>query len=106
MIAVVTISCVNDYERDEHRIVPASINRNVNQRQYNKPPYQAATPPYYQYLPTQGYPQSPGSRFYTNPYGIPPSSNYNYYDSDQYYVPQNYGSVEDDGGTLTTTTPY
>lgn len=39
----------------------------------------------------QGRGVSPGSRFYSNPYAIPPSGNaYPYYDSDQYYTPPIY----------------
>lgn len=53
-------------------------------------------PPQYQYnspYPPQGYqqPYQAGSRFYSNPYDIPPSPYYNQpYDSDQYYVPPSY----------------
>lgn len=63
-------------------------------RQYNQQHYQNQG--YYQqqnngYYP---YPQG-GSRSYENPYDLPPSSNYQYYDSDQYYVPQrSYQNVE------------
>lgn len=50
--------------------------------------------PYYQQQQQnpyqQGYSQTaPGSRYYANPYDIPPAGNsgYNQYDADQYYVP-------------------
>ena len=55
--------------------------------------YQAPAP-YYQ--PPQQYQQQPyytpqgGSRFYSNPYAIPPSNYYPNYDADQYYVPPAY----------------
>ena len=54
------------------------------QQQYN--PYQDV--PY----PTQAVPRS---RTYANPYAIPPSSQYPYYDADQYYVPPTYYGNED-----------
>ncbi|MES2961774.1 MAG: hypothetical protein V4694_05260 [Pseudomonadota bacterium] len=55
--------------------------------------YQAPAP-YYQ--PPQQYQQQPyytpqgGSRFYSNPYAIPPANYYPNYDADQYYVPPAY----------------
>ncbi len=51
--------------------------------------YQQPNPYYYQPYPPQNYqPQVvPGSRFYSNPYAIPPSTRYPNYDADQYYVP-------------------
>ncbi|MES2961773.1 MAG: hypothetical protein V4694_05255 [Pseudomonadota bacterium] len=58
--------------------------------QYAPPQYQQPSPYYYQQQPTyyQPYQQvTPGSRFYSNPYAIPPSTQSQYYDSDQYYVP-------------------
>jgi hypothetical protein len=59
------------------------------QQPYYYPPQQAAPAPYY---PPQGayvppYQSTPGSRFYSNPYAIPPSAQYPNYDVDQYYVP-------------------
>ena len=51
------------------------------QQQYYPPNY--ASPPY------QVYPNA-GSRFYSNPYAIPPSPYYPQYDVDQYYVPPTY----------------
>lgn len=49
-------------------------------------PYQQPYPPQYpQRIPPQG-----GSRFYSNPYAIPPSDYYPQYDADQYYVPPTY----------------
>jgi len=59
-------------------------------------------PPQYQPQPQQYYPQTygtvapyqvypnAGSRFYSNPYAIPPSPYYPQYDVDQYYVPPTY----------------
>jgi hypothetical protein len=55
-----------------------------------------AMPPQQYYYPQPsyaqpGYPQMvPGSRFYSNPYAVPPSNYYSYYDADQYYVPPYY----------------
>lgn len=71
---------------------------------YNPAPQQYAAQPYqYQqqqqpYYPPQGYgqpsyqPAAAGSRFYSNPYAIPPTSSYPYYDADQYYVPPSYSA--------------
>lgn len=75
-----------------------------------QPVQQPSYPPQQQYYQQQGgYPaQNPGgyyqpytnqappsSRFYSNPYAIPPSNNYPYYDGDQYYVPPNaYQNIE------------
>ncbi len=42
-----------------------------------KSPYQSSP---YQY-------QQPASRYYSNPYAMPPQNQYPYYDGDQYYVP-------------------
>lgn len=46
-------------------------------------------PPTYGSAPYQVYPNA-GSRFYSNPYAIPPSPYYPQYDVDQYYVPPTY----------------
>ena len=55
-----------------------------------QPPYQAQYyPPSYSSPPYQVYPNA-GSRFYSNPYAIPPSPYYQQYDADQYYVPPTY----------------
>lgn len=45
---------------------------------YQPPVVQPYVPPSY---------QAPGSRFYSNPYAIPPANSYQRYDIDQYYVP-------------------
>ena len=71
------------------------------QQQYQLP--QQQYPPQYQQQPQQQYyPQTygtvapyqvypnAGSRFYSNPYAIPPSPYYPQYDVDQYYVPPTY----------------
>ena len=51
--------------------------------------YYAAPAPYGQ--PYYSYSQAPaGSRFYSNPYAIPPAPRYLNYDVDQYYVPPSY----------------
>lgn len=66
---------------------------------YRQPMYPQAAPQ--QYYPQQqqnpyqqpGYQQQvpPGSRYYSNPYAIPPSGGYYpQYDGDQYYVPPAY----------------
>ena len=73
------------------------------QQQYQQPQQPPQYPPQYQPQPQQQYyPQtygtvSPyqvypnaGSRFYSNPYAIPPSPYYPQYDVDQYYVPPTY----------------
>jgi hypothetical protein len=59
------------------------------QPQYAPQPQYVPQPQYAPY-PVQPYSnyQAPGSRFYANPYEVPPSPQYNQpYDSDQYYVP-------------------
>lgn len=55
-------------------------------------PYQPQYPAYGQPVYPQQYPQQGGSRYYSNPYAIPPSNNYypQRYDVDQYYVPPTY----------------
>ncbi len=87
----------------------AAINRNVPNYYYRYGPTVPAAPNYQapQYAPypaqpyapypaqQRGYPQpyqgGAGSRFYSNPYDIPPSPYYNQpYDADQYYVPPSY----------------
>ena len=57
------------------------MQQQMPQQQYYPPNY--ASPPY------QVYPNA-GSRFYSNPYAIPPSPYYPQYDVDQYYVPPTY----------------
>lgn len=66
-------------------------------RPHSTPAYrQAPPPPYYYQAQPQPYPYygqaNAGSRFYSNPYAIPPSAStqYQYYDADQYYVPPTY----------------
>lgn len=68
------------------------------QPQYQPPQQFQGQPPYpQQYYPQtygsvapyQVYPNA-GSRFYSNPYAIPPSPYYPQYDVDQYYVPPTY----------------
>ncbi|OFW80280.1 MAG: hypothetical protein A2887_06080 [Alphaproteobacteria bacterium RIFCSPLOWO2_01_FULL_40_26] len=57
------------------------------QQPYQQPPYPQVP---YQH-PYSGSPYTtPGSRFYSNPYAIPPSPYYPQYDADQYYVPPAY----------------
>lgn len=56
---------------------------------YYYPPQQQQQPAYYQPAPRYQQPQG-GSRYYSNPYAIPPSSQYPNYDADQYYVPPTY----------------
>ena len=70
--------------------------------QYQQQPAQYAPPPVrqdgYYYTPGQQpaynsspyqY-QQPASRYYNNPYAMPPQNQYPYYDGDQYYVPPTY----------------
>lgn len=72
--------------------------------QQYQPPYPAQYyPPSYASAPYQVYPNA-GSRFYSNPYAIPPSPYYQQYDADQYYVPPTYSyGMEQSGnrGSLT-----
>ena len=62
----------------------------IPQQQYYPPNY--ASPPY------QVYPNA-GSRFYSNPYAIPPSPYYPQYDVDQYYVPPTYSYGMEQSGS-------
>lgn len=60
-------------------------------QQYQQAPYiQQPQQQYYQqpYVPPTY--AVPASRYYSNPYAIPPSTAYQRYDADQYYVPPNY----------------
>lgn len=72
---------------------------------YSPQPTYAAPPQAYQQVPQQQqvmpyYPQQPvyympqqadtGSRFYSNPYAIPPAQQASRYDADQFYVPPTY----------------
>ena len=59
------------------------------QQQYQPQPQQQYYPQTYGSAPYQVYPNA-GSRFYSNPYAIPPSPYYPQYDVDQYYVPPTY----------------
>lgn len=60
------------------------------QPQYQPPQLQQYYPQTYgSVAPYQVYPNA-GSRFYSNPYAIPPSPYYPQYDVDQYYVPPTY----------------
>ena len=64
------------------------------QPQFPQPQYVPQPPQYYpqtygSVVPYQVYPNA-GSRFYSNPYAIPPSPYYSQYDVDQYYVPPTY----------------
>ena len=101
---------VQNDKNDYTKVVPDYYYRQPSypaQQQYYQPP---GYPPQQNYQ-QQGYPAQyptqapsyyyppqvpPGSRFYSNPYAIPPSNyNYPYYDGDQYYVPPtSYNGVE------------
>ena len=59
------------------------------QQQYQPQPQQYYPQTYGSVAPYQVYPNA-GSRFYSNPYAIPPSPYYPQYDVDQYYVPPTY----------------
>lgn len=67
-------------------------------QQYQQQPQQQYAPPPPQQYQQVPYPASPygqqvppGSRYYSNPYAIPPSQqHYPNYDADQYYVPPAY----------------
>ncbi|MDX2083496.1 MAG: hypothetical protein SFV53_05885 [Rickettsiales bacterium] len=56
--------------------------------------YQPMPQPVYAAPPIPSYPNQyqavGGSRYYSNPYSIPPSNYNQYYDGDQYYVPPTY----------------
>ena len=71
---------------------PPQYQQQMPQQQYYPPNY--ASPPY------QVYPNA-GSRFYSNPYAIPPSPYYPQYDVDQYYVPPTYSYGMEQSGTPT-----
>lgn len=81
----VTVNHINPIKQNSYR----------SPQQYSAPAYRQAPPAYYYQQQPQAYPyygQAPGSRFYSNPYAIPPSAStqYQYYDADQYYVPPTY----------------
>jgi len=59
------------------------------QQQFQPQPQQYYPQTYGSVAPYQVYPNA-GSRFYSNPYAIPPSPYYPQYDVDQYYVPPTY----------------
>ncbi len=87
-----------------------SSNNAQNNRQYNQNPngqyqqnYAQPYPPANNYYNPQaqypnsayGYQQAPASRYYSNPYAMPPQQNV-YSDQDQYYKPPaSYGAYED-----------
>lgn len=112
LLLLIASSCIKSNNED-----PAALSRNsVNVRQnpnpyYYQPPQsgyrpyvQSAAPPAQPYYQPPAYqapqPYSPyggpaASRFYSNPYAIPPSTKYQRYDADQYYVPPTrYNNVE------------
>ena len=77
--------------------------RNTNVPQQPAPYFQPN--PYYHQVPppvmrqgyNDGYYYPPNSRYYSNPYALPPRGGYPYYDADQYYVPPNsYGTSDID----------
>ncbi len=74
---------------------------NPQQPAYAQPPAYQQPPVYAQPAPSRAYPQQyqngGGSRYYSNPYAMPPQPGYSpYYDSDQYYAPPTtyYGNPE------------
>jgi len=68
---------------------PMMYQGQMPQPQYQAPYPAQYYPPSYASAPYQVYPNA-GSRFYSNPYAIPPSPYYQQYDADQYYVPPTY----------------
>ena len=71
--------------------------QNYQQGYQQQPQMYASPPPVYQqpvYAPPPNYPPQyqggGGSRYYSNPYAMPPSTYYQRYDGDQYYVPPTY----------------
>jgi hypothetical protein len=72
----------NQYQQPQYTTVPPTPYAPAPARQdgyYYAPQQQPA----YQY-------QQPASRYYSNPYAMPPQNQYPYYDGDQYYVPPTY----------------
>ncbi len=68
---------------------------------YNAPQQQPA----YSNSPYQY--QQPASRYYSNPYAMPPQNQYPYYDGDQYYVPPTYyGGANRDNPTSSANQKY
>ncbi|MBP7709553.1 MAG: hypothetical protein KA100_00600 [Rickettsiales bacterium] len=88
-----------DYSTPAQSPIPTPV-QNSSQYYYGQPqyqrPYQQPSPYYYPpqqpsyYPPATPYSQQGGSRYYSNPYAIPPSTQYPNYDADQYYVPPTY----------------
>ncbi len=62
--------------------------------------YYYSQPPAY-YNGGYQYQQQPASRYYSNPYAIPPQNQYPYYDGDQYYVPPTYYGTNRDNAAPT-----
>ena len=88
----VEVSPINPIKNQQQYYSPQ---QQYQPQQYAPPQYQQPTPYYYQQQPIyyQPYQQVvPQSRFYSNPYAIPPSTQNQYYDSDQYYVPPTYSN--------------
>ncbi len=86
------------YNRQQYapqQYYPAQSQQYVTQAQVPYAVPQTMSPQQYYYAQPAyaqpAYPQPiPGSRFYSNPYALPPSNYYPYYDADQYYVPPYY----------------
>ena len=94
----VEISPINPIQNQQQYYRPQ---QQYQQQPYYAPPqYQQPTPYYYQQQPYQQQPTyyqpyqqvAPQSRFYSDPYAIPPSNQNQYYDSDQYYVAPTYSN--------------
>ncbi len=70
----------------QQQSVPIQRGR-ANDGYYYRPPQQ---------YPGYGYQTPPASRYYSNPYAVPPQNVYPYYDGDQYYRPPSaYGTSDE-----------
>lgn len=102
VLCIFVFSCARtDEEVPEQKPQMQNFNQYPSEQYYygqpgGQVPYQQAPQPYYYQQPQSYYPPvapyqpQGGSRYYSNPYAIPPSSQYPYYDADQYYVPPTY----------------
>lgn len=80
---------------DNNKSANPTYNQYQQQPQYAPSPtrqdgyyYSPSGQPAYSSSPYQY--QQPASRYYSNPYAMPPQNQYPYYDGDQYYVPPTY----------------
>lgn len=105
LLLLFIFSCAGNNSQEERASLKEVYNQNDPTNSYYQAPsavqqYQQQYPQYQRPYQQQQYYQPqpyipptysvPASRYYSNPYAIPPSNSYQRYDADQYYVPPNY----------------